>query len=145
MIGLSKPPEPLTKQTLDANIELRSFETAAQNQVICTLEYHQNPVNCLKFSPNGRMLAACSDDFTVSVYHCPTLLDRRHIPPSSQSNSFNKNLEDWNFYKLFRKHNKDVLGVAWSSDSKYLASCSVDNTVLVYDIVSAGVFRINYY
>lgn len=139
MSGLSSPPAPSSKQTLDSNIEMNVASNPTQNQVVCTLEYHQNPINCVKFSPNGKLLAACSDDFTVTVYHCQNLVDLKQVPATSTpTTGFSKNVEDWNFFKLFRKHNKDVLGVAWSNDSKFLASCSVDNTVVVYDILIQG-------
>lgn len=139
MYALRKPSQVQEKRQLDEVTDLQSLSTDIQHELVCVLEYHQNPINCVRFSPNGRLLAACSDDFTVSVYHCANLVNLKNTDKNVERNgSFNKNLEDWNFYKLFRKHNKDVLGVAWSNDSKLLASCSVDNNVLIYDIIKQG-------
>ncbi|KAL0481357.1 hypothetical protein AKO1_012729 [Acrasis kona] len=129
---LKSPPQPTSKTKIDDKVEIHLLSTKSKNELVCELDYHQNPINCIKFSPNGKMLAACSDDFTVSIYYCDELMDLSNTTLAVEG--FNKNIEDWKFYKLFRKHNKDVLGVSWSPDSKLLASCSVDNTTIVYDV-----------
>ena len=97
--------------------------------------------NCVRFSPNGYFLAIGSDDFAVSVHK----LDRpanlkTTLNLANQEQGINdlfatsQQLEQWSVYNLFRSHDRDVYGVAWSADSKMLASCSIDNTVVIYDI-----------
>lgn len=42
--------------------------------------------------------------------------------------------EEWAVYRVLSHHPRDVFGVEWSPDSNLLASCSVDNFVIVYDL-----------
>jgi protein HIRA/HIR1 len=52
----------------------------------------------------------------------------------STSNAFGKsNLEVWKSVSMLRGHEGDVLDLSWSADDAYLASCSVDNTVIVWN------------
>jgi protein HIRA/HIR1 len=114
----------IVKSTDDTEISVSMHVFNAVHQFVCELKVHQKPVNCVRFSPNGLYLAASSDDGVVSLYKLeksPTQLD------------VNKT-EDWRCIKLFKEHVQDVLGVEWSPDSKLLASCSVDNKIIIYDI-----------
>ncbi|KAL9648705.1 hypothetical protein ABK040_003643 [Willaertia magna] len=91
--------------------------------LIKEINIHQSNVNCIRFSPNGKYLAAASDDSRVS------------ITKLVKANTEN---EDWKHFKLLSEHKGDVLAVAWSNDSRFLASCSVDSRVIVYDLKSTN-------
>ena len=80
--------------------------------------------NCARFSPDGKFIAANSDDFSVSVY---------------KVSKANTDKESWKRIKHFKTHTSDVLSIAWSGDSRYLASCSIDNSVVVYDMRAKNV------
>lgn len=41
--------------------------------------------------------------------------------------------EQWGCVHILRGHNSDVLDLSWSPDRKYLASCSVDNTIVIWN------------
>lgn len=106
--------------------------------------------NCVRFSPNGQFLAIASDDYTVSVHRLERPADLssmsaanlQSIAAAAESNPFaSANLEDWSAYKMFRAHERDVYCVAWRSDSRLLASCSVDNKVMVYDVARKEILR----
>lgn len=43
------------------------------------------------------------------------------------------NVESWKCSSTLRGHNGDVLDLAWSAHDAWLASCSVDNTVIVWN------------
>ena len=43
------------------------------------------------------------------------------------------NQENWTPLCTLRGHLQDVIGLAWSPCSKYLVSCSTDNTAIVFD------------
>jgi len=43
------------------------------------------------------------------------------------------NVETWRCTATLRAHNGDVLDLAWSANDAWLASCSVDNTVIVWN------------
>ena len=85
-----------------------------------TLEGHTEHVNCITFSPSGRLLASASWDGTVRVWNTERAYPLRRLP-----------------------HRGPVFGVAFSADGRYLASCSEDRTVKVWDLESgqtAGTF-----
>ena len=44
------------------------------------------------------------------------------------------NKENWTAMCTLRGHLQDVIGLAWSPCSQYLASCSTDNTAIVFDV-----------
>ena len=41
--------------------------------------------------------------------------------------------EQWGCVHILRGHASDVLDLSWSPDRKYLASCSVDNTIVIWN------------
>lgn len=43
------------------------------------------------------------------------------------------NVETWRCSTTLRGHNGDVLDMAWSPHDAWLATCSVDNTVIVWN------------
>lgn len=43
------------------------------------------------------------------------------------------NVETWRCAATLRGHNGDVLDMAWSPHDAWLATCSVDNTVIVWN------------
>lgn len=57
-----------------------------------------------------------------------------HSVSTSQNSCFGKSaLETWKPVFTLRCHTGDVLDLAWSPDDRYLASASVDNSVLIWD------------
>lgn len=50
-----------------------------------------------------------------------------------------KNAEGYRVAKVLRGHDSDVVDLAWSFDDTYLASCSMDGSVAIWDGKSFGV------
>ena len=48
------------------------------------------------------------------------------------------NHENWDVWRTWRGHSSDVLHVEWSPDGSRLASCGVDNLVIVWQLSEAG-------
>ena len=103
------------------NYSVTTVKTDSRQYLLKEISVHNSNVNCIRFSPSGKYIAAASDDHTVSL--------TKMIKPNTPK-------EDWKHFKIFKAHTSDVLSVAWSYDSRYLASCSVDNRVVVYDLLS---------
>jgi WD40 repeat protein len=74
---------------------------------------HADWVRSLDFSPDGRILASCSDDRTIRLWDLTT--NRLIDPPLTG-------------------HSAAVLSVAFSPDGKYLVSGSADKTIRLWDI-----------
>jgi WD40 repeat protein len=55
------------KERLDEITQVEKIETNPEDYLLCTLSLHSNNVNCIRFSPDGKSLAACSDDKSISI------------------------------------------------------------------------------
>jgi len=78
---------------------------------------HQQPINLVSFSPDGRLIA---------------------------SGSFDKSLKIWDgntgkFKGTLRGHVSAVYQVCWSSDSRMLVSGSKDSTLKVWDLITCKI------
>ncbi|KAL7986838.1 hypothetical protein Chor_013121 [Crotalus horridus] len=75
-------------------------------------------VNCVRWSNNGIYLASGGDDKLIMVWKRAAKL---------------ANVEQWRCVSILRSHTGDVMDVAWSPHDAWLASCSVDNTVVIWN------------
>lgn len=101
--------------------EIQQCQTEGE-LLLTTLHYHSKSINTVRFSPTGRMLASGSDDHYVVV--C-AMRERAPDGPSG---------EHWNKQFTCHGHSMDVLDVAWCPNETTLASCSIDNTVMVWSL-----------
>ncbi|XP_061586292.1 LOW QUALITY PROTEIN: protein HIRA [Cololabis saira] len=99
-------------------------------KMLCQMDNHLACVNCVRWSNNGLYLASGGDDKLVMVWKRAAL-----IGPSTVFGSSNKlaNVEQWRCVTILRNHTGDVMDVAWSPHDVWLASCSVDNTIVVWN------------
>ncbi|XP_036343366.1 LOW QUALITY PROTEIN: protein HIRA homolog [Rhagoletis pomonella] len=100
-------------------------------KMLCQLDNHLACVNCVRWSPNGQMLASGSDDKLVMIW-------RMSKGPSGVfgTGGLQKNAESWKCTATLRGHSGDVLDLAWSPNERWLASCSIDNTIIIWDVQS---------
>lgn len=100
-------------------------------KMLCQLDNHLACVNCVRWSPNGQMLASGSDDKLVMIW-------KMSKGPSGVfgSGGLQKNAESWKCAATLRAHSGDVLDLAWSPNERWLASCSIDNTIIIWDVQS---------
>lgn len=101
---------------------------------LCQMDNHLACINCVRWSNHGKYLASAGDDKNLMVwqlagksYNHPT----SHQPQSSVFES--ANVEQWRCIATLNGHNGDILDLAWSVNDHHLASCSVDNMVIVWD------------
>jgi chromatin assembly factor 1 subunit B len=103
------------------------------------LSRHCKPVNVVRFSPNGSMLASGSDDGTICLWvYCED--------GQSGTTTFGEedmvNREVWHVSKTLRGHLEDVYDVCWSPSSTFLLSCSFDESVIVWDVCKGAKLKI---
>jgi protein HIRA/HIR1 len=96
---------------------------------LCQMENHLACVNSVRWSGDGKYLASAGDDklvmlWTKSAYGGGTVF----------GGGGKVNHENYKCSSTLRQHAGDVLDLSWSPDDRYLASCSVDNTVIVWDV-----------
>ncbi|XP_062874027.1 protein HIRA [Trichomycterus rosablanca] len=99
-------------------------------KLLCQMDNHLACVNCVRWSNNGLYLASGGDDKLVMVWKKAAF-----IGPSTVFGSSSKlvNVEQWRCVTILRNHTGDVMDVAWSPHDVWLASCSVDNTVVIWN------------
>lgn len=101
---------------------------AAVPKLLATLADHYAPVNVARFSRSGKYLATGSDDKLVCIYELRAGAGARAFGSSDQPS-----VENWKLVNTLRGHLNNVLDVAWSHDDRWLASCSVDNQIIIWD------------
>lgn len=108
---------------LDASLE------SDQNcpRLLATLVDHSGPVNAVRFAHGGKALASAADDKTICVYDLVA-------GGGKQVLGGERNVENWQRRNLpLRGHDNNVTDVDWSHDDSLLASCSLDNHIIVWD------------
>ncbi|CAH2077186.1 unnamed protein product, partial [Iphiclides podalirius] len=98
-------------------------------EVAADLTRHQKAVNVVRWSPDGKFLASGDDESIIFVWKQKT---EESAPSLEQGEEQYK--ETWVVHKTLRGHVEDVLDISWSSDSASLASGSVDNKLLMWDV-----------
>ena len=106
-------------------------------RTLATLSGHEGSVNCVRWSPDGRMLASASDDQLVMLWRLAAAGDRLGSMPFGSGGAA-PNVEKWRCVATLRGHSGDVVGVAWAPDARRLASVSLDNSVRVWDTGENG-------
>lgn len=82
------------------------------NKPVVRMTGHQQPVNFIRYSPDGKYIASASFDKSVRLWHGQT----------------------GKFVAVFRAHCQSVYQVAWSADSRMLCSSSKDSTIKLWEI-----------
>ncbi|KAF2075681.1 hypothetical protein CYY_002994 [Polysphondylium violaceum] len=88
------------------------WKPAESKTMVIRLAGHQQPINLVNFSPDGRLFATASFDKSIKLWDGV----------------------NGKFLTNFRGHVGAVYQVCWSADSRYLVSGSKDSTLKVWDI-----------
>ena len=90
------------------------------------LTYHHKTVNVVRFSPDGSMLVSGGDGGELFVWHLAS------VPGGGKQ---------WRTRHVLRGHTAggDIFDAAWSPDSAYIISGSVDNVAIVWNVATGKV------
>lgn len=88
----------------------------------------------MRWSPDGNLLASGSDDKCVLVYY----LNSSEATKTFGSHSSTPNKENWSACYTLRGHTMEVLDISFSP-REILASASIDNTILLWNMASPSV------
>lgn len=100
-------------------------------KLLCQMDNHLSCVNCVRWSCNGEYLATGSDDKLVMIW-------RKSATKSGAfgTGGMKQNVENWRCIHTLRGHSGDVLDLAWSPQDRWLATSSVDNSIIVWDALN---------
>lgn len=132
--GVATPPQPIVLATGGADKEIKLWRVSAELKDHTGLEFvfslsgHDRSVNCVRFSPDGTFLASASDDSTIILWTKPKTAAGDWAWDKITSFS------DVSRTLLACGHKGDITDLAWSPDSAFLCSTSVDNTSVVWNV-----------
>jgi len=91
-------------------------------QPLAKLSHHTAAVNVIRWSPCGTLLASGGADGVVAIWQI-------FVTGGIEN-------ERWSVAREHHLHVADLLDVAWSPDLDHIASCAVDNRLIVYNIMN---------
>lgn len=102
-------------------------------KLLCQLDNHLACINCVRWSNHGKYLCSAGDDKNLMIWQLAGRIN--HYNHHHQSNNVfeSSNVEQWKCISTLNGHSGDILDLAWSPSDCYLASCSVDNMIIVWD------------
>jgi len=120
----------------DSHVVIWEFVTnegRIEPQCVSDLTRHQSSVSAVRWSPDGTTLASADLESAIFLW---TFSENEAVPDlfgEAATDEEIVNQENWTPLCTLRGHLQDVIGLAWSPCSKYLVSCSTDNTAIVFD------------
>ncbi|KAA6397337.1 MAG: hypothetical protein EZS28_007133 [Streblomastix strix] len=108
------------------------------DKLICSLQGHKGSINCVRFAPNGNLLASCGTSDPGIFVWAPNI--QSSIEQSQQLNSVGLKSKDAKWTLCYRGtihgHNRDIQDMCWSSDSQSVFTCGQDLQVIKWNIPS---------
>lgn len=101
-----------------------------EGALLASLASHSAAVNCVRWAPRGDRLASGGDDAVVLIYE----REAGSAPVSAFAAASGAGVESWRVLRPFRGHAGDVTHVCWSPNGERIASASVDNLVIVWNV-----------
>ncbi|XP_036075046.1 chromatin assembly factor 1 subunit B [Rousettus aegyptiacus] len=102
-------------------------------EFLSNLLRHTKAVNVVRFSPNGEILASGGDDAVILLWKVNDNKEPEQIAFQDEDET-QLNKENWTVVKTLRGHLEDVYDICWAADGNFMASASVDNTAIIWDV-----------
>ncbi|RMD43932.1 hypothetical protein DV735_g1214, partial [Chaetothyriales sp. CBS 134920] len=125
---------------LDSNVRLWSIEARGEERKVTylsTLTRHSQPVNVVRFSPKGEVLASAGDDGNILLWVPSDLPPTMHL---GEDHSEDK--ETWRHKHMIRTPSgAQIYDLAWSPDGVYFITGGMDNTARIYNAQTGAMIR----
>ncbi|QQP57887.1 Protein HIRA [Caligus rogercresseyi] len=107
-------------------LEESCVESSSSPKLLSQMDHHLACVNTVRWSHSGRFLASGGDDKIVIIWE---------QSPYSQGSSLlgGSNAEYWKVKYTLRRHDGDILDLAWSVGDSFIATASVDNSIIIWN------------
>ncbi|XP_040836734.1 chromatin assembly factor 1 subunit B [Ochotona curzoniae] len=102
-------------------------------EFLSNLVRHTKAVNVVRFSPTGDVLASGGDDAVILLWKVNDNKEPEQITFQDDDEA-QLNKENWTVVKTLRGHLEDVYDICWATDGNLMASASVDNTAIIWDV-----------
>uniref|UniRef100_A0A452EUQ0 Chromatin assembly factor 1 subunit B n=1 Tax=Capra hircus TaxID=9925 RepID=A0A452EUQ0_CAPHI len=102
-------------------------------EFLSNLARHTKAVNVVRFSPNGEILASGGDDAVILLWKVNDNKEPEQVAFQDEDEA-QLNKENWTVVKTLRGHLEDVYDICWATDGNLMASASVDNTAIMWDV-----------
>uniref|UniRef100_A0A8D2GUS5 Chromatin assembly factor 1 subunit B n=1 Tax=Urocitellus parryii TaxID=9999 RepID=A0A8D2GUS5_UROPR len=102
-------------------------------EFLSNLARHTKAVNVVRFSPTGEILASGGDDAVILLWKVNDNKEPEQIAFQDEDEA-QLNKENWTVVKTLRGHLEDVYDICWATDGNLMASASVDNTAIIWDV-----------
>nr|KAF6377545.1 chromatin assembly factor 1 subunit B [Myotis myotis] len=102
-------------------------------EFLSNLARHTKAVNVVRFSPNGEVLASGGDDAVILLWKVNDSKEPEQVAFQDEDEA-ELNKENWTVVKTLRGHLEDVYDICWATDGNLMASASVDNTAIIWDV-----------
>ena len=129
--NVHKLPEDTRANTTERKILMNSMDeehTKIEHLLTLSRGTNERTINCVRFSPDFRNLAAVGDGGLVVVWTLP-----EHISVADAGQWAKLTEEKELKFKIIYNQSDDVMDLSWSSDSKRFTVCSLDHTVAVFE------------
>ncbi|GMM37563.1 Cac2 protein [Saccharomycopsis crataegensis] len=110
-----------------------SSNTLENVEYLATLSKHTGAVNVVRFDPRGEVLASAGDDGMVVLWHKTE--DKREVLGHEEDS------ETWIARHICRTGTREIYDLAWSPDSKYFITGSMDNVTRIYSAADGKCIR----
>uniref|UniRef100_A0A2K5S6W7 Chromatin assembly factor 1 subunit B n=1 Tax=Cebus imitator TaxID=2715852 RepID=A0A2K5S6W7_CEBIM len=102
-------------------------------EFLSNLARHTKAVNVVRFSPTGEILASGGDDAVILLWKVNDNKEPEQTAFQDEDEA-QLNKENWTVVKTLRGHLEDVYDICWATDGNLMASASVDNTAIIWDV-----------
>ncbi|KAI0305092.1 WD40-repeat-containing domain protein [Multifurca ochricompacta] len=106
-------------------------------EYLATLSRHSAPVNVVRFSPNGELIASAGDDGMIIIWAQSNSPSQNAYGSDLSADDLQFEKEYWKPRTTFRCTTMQVYDLAWSPTGEYIISGSTDNVARIF-FVSEG-------